>query len=232
MHEKRNKDERSMAMNTVHHSGQCRLIGLLATVGQYCCCLNALMLTVNSTLSWEPIEFHSAVSEDDCIGYLAMHGVTEDEADDCLHFVYSWLKAVAATDEDAPHCIFIQGTLQAMRECPKVSPWLDNMPHIYDCTYARWVPVPPLQGSIHILPTQPYPSGTPKHRIPLPHVRLTQPDSQSSTMVIVPPLTAVAGPTDIVSSSISHLPLEEMTLDEPPSSNPTAMDLKEDNGVS
>ena len=51
-------------------------------------------------------------------------------------------------------------------------------------------------------------------------------------MVIVPPPTAVAGPTDMVSSSTSHLPVEEMTLDEPPSGNTTAMDLKEDNGTS
>jgi hypothetical protein len=136
MREKRNKDEKSTAMNAVHRSGQCRLIGLLATTGQYRRRLRALALTVSSTPSWEPIEFCCAVTEDDCVGYLAMHGMTEDEADDCSHFVYSWLEAVAATDEDAPRRIFIQGALQAARECPETSPWPDNVPHVYDRTYA------------------------------------------------------------------------------------------------
>jgi hypothetical protein len=62
------------------------MIGLLAIAGKYRRQLHTLALSINPTLSWEPIEFHNQVTEDNCIRYLTMHRVTKDEVDDCLHF--------------------------------------------------------------------------------------------------------------------------------------------------
>jgi hypothetical protein len=60
----------------MHRSGQCKLIGLLASAGRYCHQLRMLTLLINPILSWEPVEFLSQATEDDCVCLLTMRGVT------------------------------------------------------------------------------------------------------------------------------------------------------------
>ena len=81
-----------------------------------------LALLINPIPSWEPVEFLSQTTEDDCVCLLAMHGMTKDEADDCLHFAFTWLQSAMAIEDDAPHRIFLQGALQAASWLPEVSP--------------------------------------------------------------------------------------------------------------
>ena len=121
----------------MHHSGQCKFIGLLACAGQYCHRLHTLVLSINPIPSWKPVEFLSQTTEDDCIHLLAMHGVTEDEADNCLHFAFTWLQSAVAIEDDAPCCIFLQGALQVASWLPEASPWPEDMPHIFDPSHTR-----------------------------------------------------------------------------------------------
>jgi hypothetical protein len=119
-----------------------------------------LALLINPILSWEPVEFLSQTTEDDCIHLLAMCGVTEDEADNCLHFTFTWLQSAVGIENDVPCRIFLQGALQAVSQLPEVSPWLDDVTHIFNQSHMRWVPVPPLLGMTTVIPACPYPSGT------------------------------------------------------------------------
>ena len=177
----------------MHHSGQCKIIGLLAIAGQYHHQLHTLVLLINPTPSWEPVEFHNQFTENNCIHYLAMHGVTEDEADDCLNFAFSWLQSAVETKEDVPHLIFIQGALQVVRQHPDISHWPEDMVHIYDQSHARWLLFPPLLG---MTTAHPYPSSTTEGEVlPLqagPGTAALLPP----TLVVVPlPLMIVVGST-------------------------------------
>ena len=80
------------------------------------------MLLTNPILSWEPVEFLSQTTEDDCVCLLTMRRVTEDKADDCLHFAFTWLQSAVAIEDDVPHHIFLQGALQAASQLPEVFP--------------------------------------------------------------------------------------------------------------
>src|ERR1700692_3380426 len=91
--EKKSKNNKSTGNFSVHRSGQYKLIGLLASAGQYRCRLSTLALSINTIPSWEPIEFLSQTTEDDCVRLLAMRRVTIDEADDCLPFAFTWLQS-------------------------------------------------------------------------------------------------------------------------------------------
>jgi hypothetical protein len=158
-----------------------------------------------------------------------MHGVTEDEADDCLHFAFTWLWSAVAIKDDAPRRIFLQGALQVASQLPEVSPWLDDVIHIFDQSHTRWAPVSPLLGMTTVIPACPYPSGTSEYGVlPSP----TRPGTTSlpppTSMGVPQSSTTVADPTKIFSRITGQLPLEGMTLDENPSSESTAMDLKED----
>jgi hypothetical protein len=108
---------------SVHRSGQYKLIGLLASAGQYRRRLSALALSINTIPSWEPIEFLSQTTKDNCVCLLAMRRVTIDEADDCLHFAFTWLQSAMTIEDDVPCRIFLQGALQAASQLPEVSPW-------------------------------------------------------------------------------------------------------------
>jgi hypothetical protein len=87
-------------------------------------------------------------------------GVTLYKADNCLHFTFTWLQSAVAIKDDAPHHIFLQGALQAASQLPEVSPWPEDMTHIFNQSHTRWVPIPPPLGMTTIIPTRPYPSGT------------------------------------------------------------------------
>jgi hypothetical protein len=89
-----------------------------------------------------------------------MHRVTIDEADNCLHFTFTWLQSAMAIEDDVPRCIFLQGALQAASRLPEVFPWLEDVTHIFNHSHARWVPVPPPLGMTTVIPARPYPSGT------------------------------------------------------------------------
>src|SRR6202790_5216570 len=119
---KKNKNDKSTGNFSIHCSGQYKLIGLLAAAGQSHRRLSALALSINTIPSWEPVEFLSQTTEDDCVHFLAMHGVTMDEADNCLHFAFTWLQSAVAIEDDVPHCIFLQGALQAASQLPAVFP--------------------------------------------------------------------------------------------------------------
>jgi hypothetical protein len=131
---------------SIHCSGQYKLIGLLASAGQYHHRLSTLALLINTIPSWEPVEFLSQTTEDDCIRLLTMRGVTIDKADDCLDFTFTWLQSAMAIKDDAPHHIFLQGALQAASQLPEVSPWPEDVTHVFNQSHARWVPVPLLPG--------------------------------------------------------------------------------------
>src|SRR5882762_5639739 len=119
--EKKSKNDKSTGNFSVHRSGQYELIGLLASAGQYRRRLSALALSINTIPSWEPIEFLSQTTEDNCVRLLAMRGVTIDEADDCLHFAFTWLQSAMTIEDDAPRHIFLQGALQVVSQLPEVS---------------------------------------------------------------------------------------------------------------
>jgi hypothetical protein len=161
-----------------------------------------------------------------------MHGVTKDEADDCLNFAFSWLQSAVETEEDAPHCILIQGALQVVRKHPDISPWPEDVVHVYDQSHARWVPVPPPLGMTTVIPARPYPSGTTKVEVLPLQAGPGTAGLLPPTLVVMPlPSTTVMGPTKTFGSLMGHLPIEGMTLDENPSDESIAMDLKEDTNV-
>ena len=91
--------------------------------------------------------------------------VTKGEADDCLHFTFSWLQSAVETKEDAPRHIFIWGALQVARQHPDISPWPEDVIHLYEQTHARWVPVPPPLGMTTVIPAHTYPSSTTKDEV-------------------------------------------------------------------
>jgi hypothetical protein len=157
--EKKNKNDKSMGNFSVHRSGQYKLIGLLASAGQYHRQLSALALSINTILSWEPVEFLSQTTEDNCVRLLAMHGVTIDEADDCLHFAFTWLQSAVTIEDDAPCRIFLQGALQVASQLPEVSPWPKDVTHIFNKSHVRWVPIPLPLRMTTVIPAHPYPSG-------------------------------------------------------------------------
>jgi hypothetical protein len=191
--------------------------------------LSALALSINTIPSWEPVEFLSQTTEDDCVCFLAMHGVTIDEADDCLHFAFTWLQSAVAIEDDVPHRIFLQGALQAASQLPEVSPWLEDMTHVFNHSHARWVPVPLSLGMTTVIPAHPYPSSTSEGSVlPL--------QAGSGTTGLPPPIsmgvpqlsTTVVNTTETLGSIMGQLPLEGMTLDINPSDESTAMVLHED----
>jgi len=158
-----------------------------------------------------------------------MRGVTKDEADDCLHFTFTWLQSAVTTEDDAPHHIFLQGALQAASRLPEVSPWPDDVIHVFDQSHARWIPVPPPLGMTTVIPARPYPSGTSEDGVLPSQTGLGTTGLPPPISMGVPPLsTTVADPTETFGSITGQLPLEGMTLDENPSGESTAMDLKED----
>src|ERR1700674_5429595 len=110
-----------------------------------------LALSINPIPSWEPVEFLSQTTEDNCVHLLTMHGVTKDKAD-CLHFAFTWLQSAMTIEDDAPHRIFLQGALQAASQLPEVSPWPEDVTHVFNQTHARWVPVPPLLRMTTVIP--------------------------------------------------------------------------------
>jgi len=190
--------------------------------------LSALALSINTIPSWEPVEFLSQTTEDDCVRFLAMHRVTIDEADNCLHFTFTWLQSAMAIEDDAPHCIFLQGALQAASWLPEVSPWLEDVTHIFNHSHARWVPVPPPLRMTTVIPARPYPSGTSEGGVlPL--------QARPGTTSLPPPIpmgvpqlsTTVADTTKTFGSIMGQLPLEGMTLDTNPSDESTTMVLHE-----
>jgi hypothetical protein len=89
-----------------------------------------------------------------------MRGVTIDEADNCLHFAFTWLQSAMTIKDDAPRRIFLQGTLQVASQLPEVSPWPEDVTHVFNQSHARWVPVPPPLGMTTVIPARPHPSGT------------------------------------------------------------------------
>src|SRR5882762_3052285 len=91
-----------------------------------------------------------------------MRGVTIDEADDCLHFTFTWLQSAMTIEDDVPCRIFLQGALQAASQLPEVSPWPEDVTHVFNQSHTRWVPVPPLLGMTTVIPARPHPSGTSK----------------------------------------------------------------------
>src|SRR5882762_4444372 len=88
-----------------------------------------------------------------------MRGVTIDEADNCLHFAFTWLQSAVTIEDDAPCHIFLQGALQAASQLPEVSPWPEDMTHVFNQSHVRWVPVPLPLGMTTVIPARPYPSG-------------------------------------------------------------------------
>jgi hypothetical protein len=147
-----------------------------------------------------------------------MRVMTKDEADNCLHFMFSWLQSAVETREDVPCCIFIQGALQAARQHPDISPWPEDMVHIYDQTHTRWVSVPPLLGIITIIPAHPYPSSTTKGELLPSQARLGTASLLPPTPVVMPPPSmTVVGPTETFNSLTGHLSIEGMILDKIPS---------------
>src|ERR1700676_3687077 len=114
---KKNKNDKSTGNLSIHCSGQYKLIGLLASAGQYHRRLSALALSINTIPSWEPVEFLSQTIKDNCVR-LTMCRVTIDEADDCLHFAFTWLQSAVTIEDDAPCHIFLQGALQAVSWLP------------------------------------------------------------------------------------------------------------------
>jgi hypothetical protein len=134
-----------------------------------------------------------------------------DEADDCLHFAFTWLQSAMAIEDDAPRRIFLQGALQAVSQLPEVSPWPEDMTHIFNQSHVRWVPVPPPLGMTTVIPAHPYPSGTSEGGV-LP--------SQAG-----PGTTGLPPPTETFSSIMGQLPLEGMTLNTNPSDESTTMVL-------
>jgi hypothetical protein len=158
-----------------------------------------------------------------------MRGVTIDEADDCLHFAFTWLQSAMTIEDDAPRRIFLQGALQVASQLPEVSPWPEDVTHIFNQSHARWVPVLPLLRVTTVIPARPHPSGTSEGGV-LPS------QAGPGTTGLPPPIsmgvpqssTTVADPTEMFSSIMGQLPLEGMTLDTNPSDEPTAMVLHED----
>jgi hypothetical protein len=90
--------------------------------------------------------------------FLTMRRVTIEEADDCLHFTFTWLQSAVAIEDDAPCHIFLQGALQVASRLPEVSPWPEDVTHVFSHSHARWVPVPPLLWMTTVIPARPYPS--------------------------------------------------------------------------
>jgi hypothetical protein len=148
-----------------------------------------------------------------------MRGVTIDEADNCLHFAFTWLQSAVAIEDDAPRRIFLQGALQAASQLPEVSPWPEDVTHVFNHSHARWVPVPLSLGMTTVIPACPYPSGTSEGGVlPL----------QARLMGVPQLSTTVVDTTETFSSIIGQLPLEGMTLNTNPSDESTTMVLHED----
>ena len=155
--------------------------------------------------------------------------VTIDEADDCLHFAFTWLQSAVTIEDDAPCRIFLQGALQAASQLPEVSPWPEDVTHIFNQSHVRWVPIPPPLGMTTVIPAHPHPSGISEGGV-LPS------QAGPGTTGLPPPIlmgvpqssTTVADPTKMFGSIMGQLPLEGMTLNTNPSDEPTAMVLHED----
>jgi hypothetical protein len=192
---------------SIHCSGQYKLVGLLTRAGQYCCRLSALALSINPIPSWEQVEFLSQTAEDDCVHLLAMRRVTKDEADNCLHFAFTWLQSAVAIKDDVPR----------------------HVTHIFNPSHVRWVPIPLPLGMTTVIPARPYPSGTSKGSV----LSLqTGPGTTGlpppTSMGVPQSSTTVVDPTETFGSITGQLPLEGMTLDKNHSGEPTAMDLHKD----
>ena len=155
--------------------------------------------------------------------------VTIDEADDCLHFAFTWLQSAVTIEDDAPRCIFLQGALQAASQLPEVSPWPEDVTHIFNQSHVRWVPIPPPLGMTTVIPACPYPSGISEGSV-LPS------QAGPGTTGLPPPVsmgvpqssTTVTDSTKMFSSITGQLPLEGMTLNTNPSDESTTMVLHED----
>jgi hypothetical protein len=158
-----------------------------------------------------------------------MRRVTIDEADDCLHFAFTWLQSAVTIEDDAPCRIFLQGALQAASWLPEVSPWPEDMTHIFNQSHARWVPVPLPLGMTTVIPAHPYPSSISKGGV-LPS------QAGPGTTSLPPPIsmgvpqlsTTVTNPTETFGSIMGQLPLEGMTLNTNPSNESTTMVFHED----
>jgi len=156
-----------------------------------------------------------------------MRGVTIDEADDCLHFAFTWLQSAVAIEDDAPHRIFLQGALQAASWLPEVSPWLEDVTHIFNQSHARWVPIPLPLGMTTAIPAHPYPSGTSEGSV-LPSQAGPGTTGLPPPISMGVPLTTVLDTTETFGSIVGQLPIEGMTLDTSPSDESTTMVLHKD----
>ena len=88
------------------------------------------------------------MGDDECAQFLAEHGITLDEADDCLDFAFTWIQENNTPEEKEMQLRILFAQTVAMATAhPTVEPWRESVLHRFDETHVRWVPIvlPPLQ---------------------------------------------------------------------------------------
>ena len=69
--------------------GVVKMLCILAVPGWYKTVLLKHCIAIDPQPSWANITFHDNVGDDKCARFLAEHGITLDEVDDCLDFTFT-----------------------------------------------------------------------------------------------------------------------------------------------
>jgi hypothetical protein len=123
------------------------MLCILAVPGWYKTILLKHRIEIDPQPSWESITFHDNMGDDECPRFLAKHGLTLDEVDDCLDFAFTWIQENNTPEEKEMqlHILFAQTVAMASAR-PAVEHWREPVLCRFDEAHVRWVPiVPPLR---------------------------------------------------------------------------------------
>ena len=104
--------------------GVAKLLCILVVPGWYKKILLEHHIAIAPQPSWEDITFHNNVGDDECVRFFAEHGLTLDEADDCLDFAFTWIQENNTPEEkETQFHILLAQTVAMATAHPTVEPW-------------------------------------------------------------------------------------------------------------
>src|ERR1700723_2363560 len=195
--------------------GSQMLMMLIALPGEYASLLAKHNIVIANYPSWEPIVFPPDTTVDHATYLLAQAGLSVDEVGDASPFALAWCQAIGALPHDDIQIrVRLGNTVIAAQARPGVNPWPPSMPHHWDITHARWVPIVPQVGTVTTVFTAPL-IGSSGMAVPPPLPQIGTAGGRSPIPMGVLPATMVAGLSAPTTTSDDTVEMADNTLPPP-----------------